>query len=151
MYAMFLTLNYKFDYYFVTTVIGTALGPLTLPLPNSLNYVFLVLLVLASLHNRDQEIKLSRNIKILFFWIFIVTVLAIFLGMIIAWTPISSNYVLGIQGRYFLPVLFMAWILLDSPKVTISERLKEKVVPATIIMDIITVLFILGYGYIYRI
>ena len=151
MYAMFLTLNYKFDYYFVTTVIGTALGPLTLPLPNSLNYVFLVLLVLASLHNRDQEIKLSRNIKILFFWIFIVTVLAIFLGMIIAWTPISSNYVLGIQGRYFLPVLFMAWILLDSPKVTISERLKEKVVPAAIIMDIITVLFILGYGYIYRI
>ena len=43
------------------------------------------------------------------------------LSMLIAWTPVSSRVILGVQGRYFLPFLPVLLLALKNRTVVLTK------------------------------
>ena len=43
------------------------------------------------------------------------------LSMLIAWTPVSSRVILGVQGRYFLPFLPVLLLALKNQTVVLTK------------------------------
>ena len=142
------TLTYQFGAYFVSTVIGVSLGFMDIPIPDIMVYAFLALLILAALRSGDNEVRLTHRNKVFFAGINILTVLAICVGMLLTWTPTDQFYINGIQGRYFLPIIFMLLILLDNDYLKVASRIKKSVPYVAVGLDVLVPVFILGFAYV---
>ena len=101
------TLLVKGEYYHLT-MLGNWMGNLdpVLDVPYLLIWAMtLALLLLAMKKPGTETIYLAGGRRL---WVFAVCLgcfLAASLSMLIAWTPASSKIIMGVQGRYFLPVL----------------------------------------------
>lgn len=101
------------DYYFFTMV-GARLGWLNIETP----YVFVVVIAflfylsIQTVTEKDEKASLSVLAK---FWISLLclgSVMLTFLAMALDWTPLSYDHIMGVQGRYFLPLLVpVIWLL----------------------------------------
>ena len=50
-----------------------------------------------------------------------ISVCAVLFSMLLGWTPRNLTYITGIQGRYFLPILPFALVLLFGKWLTIKN------------------------------
>lgn len=89
------------------TMIGASLGNLDPVL--SVPYIAVVLLtgclILLALKKPGETAEIRGGRRL---WVFVVCLGclgAVLVSMLIAWTPLSSPYIQGVQGRYFLPFL----------------------------------------------
>lgn len=132
------------EYHFVDTLIGCSLSDLHLIIPGTFKVVFLILIFLTALRTDCEEdsLCLRRSNRILFLWTAFLTIIFIAVGMMISWTPLSSPIILGIQGRYYIPVIFMLLILLNNKSIVISDRIQRYVPFAMVVTDIIAVVYI---------
>ena len=48
-------------------------------------------------------------------------------AMLFAWTPMGSAVVLGVQGRYFLPVLFLFIMLFRNTNVCMKHDIRTRI------------------------
>ena len=107
------------------TMVGAYLGNMDqgLDVPYMLVVFFTFCLAALSLRKPGENLIVSGGKRI---WIFVVCgacVAAAFGTMLIAWTPVSSLVISGVQGRYFLPflpVFLMAckndWLILTKDR-----------------------------------
>ena len=104
-------------YYFVylTTALGAQLGWLTINLNQS--YVFSYFILLIFIFLTDQEKTRKKLQEFEKWWIFLLCcgiVLLIFTSLYIQWNAVRSELISGVQGRYFLPVVLLAVLLIDN-------------------------------------
>ncbi len=100
--------------YYHQTMIGAYLGNLdpVLDVPYLLVLLFMAGLLVLSMKKPGESLALNGGRRI---WVGVLCAgcaAATMLSMLIAWTPLSSNVINGVQGRYFLPflpVLLMSW------------------------------------------
>lgn len=94
------------DFYW-TTVLGGSLGWFqeNIKAPYSVMVVYVGLIIIASLQSQDDSIRFSAAQRILFAAIAIIAFLGAMFTMAIGWTFDTENIVMGVQGRYLLPVL----------------------------------------------
>ena len=71
----------------------------------------------------------------IFFVIFLVL-----LSMLIAWTPISSEFIEGVSGRYFIPVLLPLLMICRNNKIAIKDETKRKIIFLFILINAISLL-----------
>ena len=107
------------------TMIGSYLGNLDqgLDVPYLMVVFFTFCLMALSLRKPGESLLLTRGRRV---WIFVVCaacVAAAMGSMLLAWTPVSSKIINGVQGRYFLPflpVFLMAckndWLILTKDR-----------------------------------
>ena len=107
------------------TMVGAYLGNMDqgLDVPYVLVVFFTFCLMALALRKPGESLILSGGRRI---WVFVVCgtcVAAAFGSMLIAWTPVSSQVISGVQGRYFLPflpVFLMAckndWLILTKDR-----------------------------------
>ncbi len=97
-------------------MIGQYLGNLDAVLDISYFAVilFTICLIALGLSRNDEEIRLFAPQKWLIVFAVVLCIGLIALSMLLAWTPVGSNMIQGIQGRYFLPLLPMSLILLKQ-------------------------------------
>lgn len=126
-----ITLKVKGEYYFVDTLVGASLGNLHILLTPIYKYIY-VILMLAACINSTSNAKISVKIKIMFVFINILTMIFIYVGMMISWSPKNMIVILGVQGRYFIPILPMLLILLYSDRIKKPEFI-DKFISATAI------------------
>ena len=93
-------------------------------LPFIITYGYMVLL---GLHIFSKNIIERKDYK---FWIIILFVLigtygGISTALYIAWTPIGSKYIQGIQGRYFLPLIPILAILLSQKRILLQGKILD--------------------------
>jgi len=98
---------------------GSMLGNLdpVLSVPFAVVLGMAVCLVLLSLRNAGEALYMKGWQK---FWICLLAfgcLLGLMGAMLIAWTPLSSPVVEGVQGRYLLPVIPFVFLCLKSDKV----------------------------------
>ena len=90
-------------------------------------YVFLFLCLTLGIIDNDIKHKLSRFQN----WIIALIILAItaliFTSLFIQWTPTENTSIAGIQGRYFLPFLPLAILLMGNLKIKADYK-EEKTV-----------------------
>lgn len=111
----------------LNTLLGGKLGWLNVPIPSLLSYASLILLVFSALKSESARPSLRRDDKYLIFGIILVTVVLVYASMLFTWTPIqnppNTSAVTGVQGRYFLPVLPLVFLLLHNNRIVLKVKI----------------------------
>ncbi len=84
---------------------------------------FLMLLLTNTLFDYHKEIKFGSMINSIFTTIVICVIGLIFTSLYIQWSSPGNPTIAGIQGRYFLPILPLALLLISNLKLKISQKI----------------------------
>ena len=109
--------------FYLESMIGSPMGVLTKPVNTVLVYVCVVVLVLASLKKRGETIIPGTAAKI---WIQLTawgSVACIMAGMLFAYTDETRQMIDGVQGRYFIPLVFPMLLTIRSEKITAEKSI----------------------------
>jgi uncharacterized membrane protein len=85
-------------------MIGANLGWLNVNVAQIVTLVFTILLFYEWFHPQ-KGLKLSGRTNFILILIFALTFLAVYASLYLQWTPVGEDTIIGVQGRYFLPVL----------------------------------------------
>ena len=95
--------------------VGRALSGLTLVCTSDLAiYGFVIILILSGLRREGEAPLYKKNQKLIAGGAVFVMFTLVLFSMFICWTPFQYETVEGVQGRYFIPILFTAATLSDN-------------------------------------
>ncbi|MDO4939097.1 MAG: DUF2142 domain-containing protein [Lachnospiraceae bacterium] len=123
------TLMYQGDYYH-QTMIGAYLGNVNeaLDVPYFVIMILTAGLVMLPLSASEQDRQLKGRDKLIILIVGLVISGLLLGSMMIAWTPLTSPVILGVQGRYFLPLLPAALLLLRNRKLALTKDVDNYVI-----------------------
>ena len=112
--------------------------------PNLLIYGFLFLLLLSTVVKLEDTSKgllvmedtLTWQNRIIAWLAVLGTIGFIVAGMWFSWTPISFRYIVGVQGRYFLPVLPVALFTLRNKSITTRKNLTPGIIIGILLLHL---------------
>lgn len=88
--------------YYLLTFVGHFLGWLELEISSIYIKIELIILALVTVFSDTKKITFNkRTISII---ASLISIVFIFAGLLLSWTPINTVLVQGVQGRYFIPV-----------------------------------------------
>src|SRR6185295_8507910 len=58
--------------------------------------------------------QISKKFRIIFILVFVTSYLATIVSLYLTFTPVGSDQVFGVQGRYFIPLVLLLSLLLSS-------------------------------------
>lgn len=125
--------------YYLENMIGQYLGWLEITVPGYIIYGFVVVLVLSAIRKNTEENVFSAGQRL---WIFIVIAgisALVGVALLFDWTPITSDYVYGIQGRYFLPMLPLLMILCKNHQIEMKESMTKYIAVAIYVLQFLTI------------
>ncbi len=100
---MYLMTIHEYMGYYLNTMIGGELGWLNVIMPMDIIILSLIVLVLSL---REERVKRITDIqKVIYVCDFLLIAALICTSLLLGWTHIYSKVILGIQGRYFIPIL----------------------------------------------
>ncbi|MBR3134904.1 MAG: DUF2142 domain-containing protein [Clostridia bacterium] len=87
--------------------------------PHSIIAIFTIILLLFTFEDteKNKSIKFSKSERLFMTFICLSIMLLIYAGLYVTWTKAQSTIADGIQGRYFLPILFMIMLIFDNNKI----------------------------------
>ncbi len=103
---------------YLSTCIGSQLGWLEIGLNYDSIKLEMVILLVCVLFSGSKELPVSK--RIVMFVLSILSICCVIFGMIINWTPVGAMIEWGVQGRYFIAVLFpllISWGLFKQNKI----------------------------------
>ena len=106
--------------------------------PTILSIIIFIALLLVVFEKDDNDLKFEKKDKILLGVFSTLQILAVFAAMWVVWSTAKQTYIMGIQGRYFIPTLPLLLLAISSNIFDI--KLKNKKVLYVCLM-IITFLF----------
>ncbi len=115
------TIAIYFDEYWAETF-GNALGWMNIEVPPVFIYIWFLLMAVLFMKRKQEPMLTSTADKTVFGGIFALTIGFVLAGMLFGWTPMVYNYVLGVQGRYFIPVLALPLLMMRTKKIEIDEE-----------------------------
>ena len=122
--AFYNTVHCQFEYYH-RTMIGDLLGWLEISVNPFVIFGFDVALLIATLNCMEDDAKETSLIRRYFAWIFVFTFVLINIGMLLSWSPIDVQRVVGLQGRYFIPILPLLLFALRGKRIEIASGFKR--------------------------
>lgn len=90
---------------------GAYLGWLDLDINHIVIYLYFSLLLITPFLEKNQE-QLTKKEKIFLLGTGFIIFLAVIFGMYLTWTTVGGKVVLGVQGRYFIPIAILPILLL---------------------------------------
>lgn len=108
--------------WYIDTMIGSSLGWLDTPVPDVLVRIFFCLIPAAAAARTYETAELSRLMRFTLFVFACLSIVLIIAGITITWTPMSFSYAEGVQGRYFLPILFPLLLAFRGKEFKVSEN-----------------------------
>lgn len=86
--------------------------------PHIVIYTYLFMLILFGLWNNENDLqffKLRNLDKWIMMFIMLSSVLLIYVALYVGYSPVGNSSILGVQGRYFLPVAIFLFLSISSP------------------------------------
>lgn len=105
------------------------LGWLDTPLPAFLIWSYIAVLGIVALAGSNINVALTGIQKAVAFSIFSLNSLLMFILMYLSWNPVGALVIEGIQGRYFLPLAPLFFLLLSNPKVRLNMKNLAPAIP----------------------
>lgn len=133
---------YKKGQFYFETILGSSLGWFELNIPLVFIVPYLILLIVAGMKKDDEPIYLGRRMKIYLCSLAVLGIGFACAGMLLSWTPISYDWIEGVQGRYFLPFVILLLLSIRSNKITISKEVDKKLIFSGIWLEMLVFLFI---------
>ncbi|WP_346678459.1 DUF2142 domain-containing protein [Erysipelatoclostridium sp. An173] len=137
------TIVKKFDHYVFTTL-GQYLGSLNLILSRNIFIGWLISVFVAAFKTDSDKKDIMLIHKILYIFAFLAVCGASILAMAFAFTPVGWPTIEGVQGRYFLPVLFLLVIFVRNKKIIFKKNYDRYFVMWVIILQGVTIINIIG-------
>lgn len=128
------TLINNFSYY-IYTMIGGSLGWLNIDIPWWIIIALIACLFITAMKKENEAFDLKPWIRCLFAIIALYSIACTAAAMLLDWTPISYKEILGIQGRYFLPVLMPLLYVMRGNWVKTNENAEKYCIITTMIMQ----------------
>ena len=138
LYIFFNTLFRNVSDYF-DTMIGRNLSWFDIHIPYFSYYINIILFIIFFIFDNNNY-SVNFNIKSIIFIIVSITIGLIFTALYVSWTPVANKIVLGIQGRYFLPILLYILILFSNKLTKLDFNLINNYIFIVLIMINILVL-----------
>lgn len=129
--------------YYVETLVGEHLGWLDIHIASIIIIGFIVLLLLSVLQKEGEQ-HLEKKEKCVMLGIVIVVFVLVLCSMLMAETYIGSETILGVQGRYFMPILPIILFLLQNHTVILKRSLTGVIIYSGLFLNIAAVLDIMG-------
>ncbi|MDY5575885.1 MAG: DUF2142 domain-containing protein, partial [Lachnospiraceae bacterium] len=125
------TIYEQFDYY-IETMVGNQLGWLAVRVPTFLLYLMLGMIILSVFKtDKDMGHDICKSQRI---WTILLALLSCAMcigGMLLSWTPRKSDAVLGVQGRYFIPIIPMILLMCRNNLIKLSKNIDRVLLAAT--------------------
>lgn len=125
--------------YYLESMLGKFLGWLILEVPSIYMYGFFGLLILAAIKVEKEPVFLTNRHKVLVAGILGSVFALVCAAMLLSFTPITENSVLGVQGRYFLPVLPLVLLFFRNDRIVIKKSLTQMLIFVVWVVQILTV------------
>ena len=139
------TLRYDRVYLFESTF-GRYLSGQTLLLPVFYAYVTLALLIAGVLYGKRDEWQPKIMHRAFYFAISAMVVVLCMAAMFFGWTSDFRNVVVGVQGRYFTPLLPLALLMLRNNKLLVQyDSYRNVVIVASISMQCAVIMYVINY------
>ena len=85
-----------------------------------------IILLIICIFNRFKNILLNKKEKIIYLLISFSIIILITTSLYVQWTPLKNSVVNGIQGRYFIPILIFAPLIMMNDKNKKNLNIDEK-------------------------
>lgn len=115
----------KADFY-LKSLLGSSLGWFEINIPFIVVLPYFIMMLIAGMKKKGETIVLQTGIKIYICLIGIMGMGVACMAMLLEHTPISYRNIEGVQGRYILPYVLSAFLLMRSSNIEISERVNMK-------------------------
>ncbi|MBQ4521714.1 MAG: DUF2142 domain-containing protein [Lachnospiraceae bacterium] len=114
--------------YYVNTLIGSRLGWLEITISQFIVTGFLMILLLEFFREKEQYVIKVKE-RVCYGVIAALISLAVVAAMWLAWTPISYDTIQGIQGRYFLPMIPLLYLMVaNNKKIRIKSSINMNII-----------------------
>lgn len=117
-----------------------------------IGYVYLTLILLVNYETPNRCKGISKNTRIMISIIGALYAIAVFLAMYIYFTPVTGNHVMGVNGRYLVPLMFILVPILFSNILRVRKRLYINFVKTMsiflLIISVLTIIFRYYYSFI---
>ena len=97
--------------------------------------ITLFMCILMVTFSEEKNYSSNRIIKVGMLIIVAVSIALVCMALLLDWTPITTYTINGVQGRYFLPVLPLLFIGMQSDCIKIEKGLSYKAVFISILMQ----------------
>ncbi|MEI8198934.1 MAG: DUF2142 domain-containing protein [Eubacteriales bacterium] len=125
--------------YYLESMLGKFLGWLVLDVPSIYMYGFFGLLILSTIKIDQEKVFLTHKHKILILGILGSVFALVCAAMLLSFTPMTENSVLGVQGRYFLPVLPLALLFFRNDRIVLKRSMTQLMIFSVWVLQILTV------------
>lgn len=129
--------------YYVETLIGQHLGWLDIGIESIIILGFIILLLLSVLQ-KEKELRIGASEKYVMAGVIVVVFIMVLFSLLMAETYVGSETVLGVQGRYFLPVLPLILFLMQNKRIVLKENITSFIICGGLFLNISTVINIMG-------
>lgn len=131
--------------YYLYTMIGGSLGWLNIDIPWWIIIALMTSLFLTAMKKENESFDLKPWMRWLFAIIALYSIACTAAAMLLDFTPISYNEILGIQGRYFLPVLMPLMYVMRGNWIKINNDTEKYCILTTMIVQPFLFYCILSY------
>lgn len=145
---MFRTLN-TYGQMFIVHLFGEGLGSFNVQA--SVLFVFPCIVIAAMLffaNDEKDKVKIDLFTKLVCIFIFVAIVALIYTSLYVQWTQAKKPIIMGIQARYFLPVLLLTAIVFNNNKLIFTEKISYRYILLFLLFFNLNALSCIAYTYI---
>lgn len=123
------------------------LGWLDTKLPDLLIFSYLLILMFVAIVDNQKGIAIHYKEKILMAMVLFLTIILTSTMMYLTWTAVGGNIIEGIQGRYFIPVAPLFFLLFYNKKISFKIQRLNLVIMYCSLLTLTFTLFVLFRRY----
>ena len=126
---------------------GRYLAGMTLIIPSGTARIIPLFLLISAFFS--EQYQMNNKIRILIVLICLGIGSLTLFALLTGWTDIKSEFIEGIQGRYFSPLLVYFFSIFNNKKVSIPQRFDKYLIIAELFLYFEVITYILSYTFIY--
>lgn len=125
--------------FFVESMIANPLGWVEIQLPNIIVLGFAIVLIFSAIPNHRSK-KITKRMMVTAGFIVVIVSGLVLAAMLISYTYVGSDTILGVQGRYFLPVLPLVLLIVQGNKnIIVKNSIESELILAIIGLQLYTI------------
>ena len=127
----------SFDLYisdWIASAIGKSLSTSTLSIPSWIVPVYISCLVLSVQNRFDEHTVMPKGFRVCLIGISAFIIFAFMMTMFLAWIRNTDKIILGVQGRYFIPIIPLLGLSLNSKLVELKRDVSKNLVITVILL-----------------
>ncbi|MFZ3590416.1 DUF2142 domain-containing protein [Bacillus sp. DJP31] len=108
----------------ILSMVGKVATNYFYPAPSIVIYTFIFMLFFFGITNDESELSIKYRLKdrLIFLFTFFSVTFLIFTALYVGFTTVGGPIILGVQGRYFIPIAVLFFFSLSTRKIVIYDK-----------------------------